>query len=70
VQPFRELLNGDCAALQLYINEGGCVEAREKALLHQACELPATTARQLVEAGADVNAAADDQHAFDERTVC
>jgi Ankyrin repeats (3 copies) len=64
VQPFRELLNGDCAALQLYINEGGCVEAREKvpprkALLHQACELPAEAARQLVEAGADVNAAAD-----------
>jgi ankyrin repeat protein len=66
VQPFKELLQDDCAALKRYIKDGGSVEAREdvpprRTLLHVACELRlATAARQLVEAGADVNAAADD----------
>jgi ankyrin repeat protein len=66
VQPFRGLLKCDSAALKRYIAEGGSINAREKTLphktvLHVACELrQVTAARQLVEAGADVNATADD----------
>jgi uncharacterized protein len=66
VQPFRQLLKSDSAALKRYIDEGGSINAREKGpphktLLHLACELRlATAARQLVEAGADVDAKADD----------
>jgi ankyrin repeat protein len=63
---FNELLSSDCAALKRYINDGGNVSAREKTpphrtLLHLACELRlTTTAQQLLEAGADVNAVVDD----------
>jgi hypothetical protein len=30
VQPFKELLKGDCAALKRYIEDGGSINAREK----------------------------------------
>jgi ankyrin repeat protein len=66
IPPFNELRKGNSAALKRYINEGGNVNAREAdpphlMLLQVACAMKlSTAARLLVEAGADVNATADD----------
>jgi uncharacterized protein len=66
LQHFFALLEGDCTALKRYIKDGGNVNAREehaphRTLLHVAGELQMTTAaQQLVAAGANVNALADD----------
>jgi ankyrin repeat protein len=63
---FKELKRGDCVALKRYINAGGNVNAREAdsphiTLLHAAGVLKLSRASSLlVEAGADVNATADD----------